>query len=179
MSAARFAEIAMLLAQETSIQTLCELVVGLAVEMTACQHARIDSVGTCQKIETVAQRDDERVQSAAELCLRLNSGERQLGTLTLYTDQATGFASATRQRAVILAQHVSVALAALHEEEHLRVSISTRTVIGQAQGILMERYGISDDKAFAVLRRYSQVTNVKLLTVAENVIATRGLPESR
>ena len=40
----------------------------------------------------------------------------------------------------------------------------------------MERYGLDDDRAFAVLARYSQHTNTKLRTVALRLIETRTLP---
>ena len=39
----------------------------------------------------------------------------------------------------------------------------------------MERFSIDADRAFAVLRRYSQDNNIKLHTVAERLIATRKL----
>jgi AmiR/NasT family two-component response regulator len=43
-------------------------------------------------------------------------------------------------------------------------------------GILMERYHLDSDQAFAVLRRYSQTTNTKLRLVAQELIDTRTLP---
>jgi hypothetical protein len=49
-------------------------------------------------------------------------------------------------------------------------------MIVQAMGILMERYRIDDDRAFAILRRYSQDTNTKLGDVAQLLIDTRKLP---
>jgi AmiR/NasT family two-component response regulator len=49
-------------------------------------------------------------------------------------------------------------------------------VIGQAEGILMERFKISADQAFAVLRRVSQDRNLKLNKVAEEVVSTRKTP---
>jgi hypothetical protein len=49
-------------------------------------------------------------------------------------------------------------------------------MIVQAMGILMERYQIDDDRAFAILRRYSQDTNTKLGDVAQLLIDTRKLP---
>lgn len=120
-----------------------------------------------------------RIGFVSVLCLRLSSGEAALGALTLYSARVDGFGSAAGAQAAILAAHASLALAALQAQDGLRISVSTRTLIGQAEGILMERYGIDDDKAFAVLRRYSQDSNVKLLDVAANIVATRRLPESR
>jgi hypothetical protein len=53
---------------------------------------------------------------------------------------------------------------------------SYRILIGQAQGLLMERFAIDADQAFAVLRRYSQDNNVKLRIVADELVTTRRLP---
>ncbi len=44
-------------------------------------------------------------------------------------------------------------------------------------GILMERYNLDGDQAFAILRRYSQDTNTKLRAVALQLIETRKLPD--
>ena len=46
-------------------------------------------------------------------------------------------------------------------------------------GILMERYNLNEDQAFAVLRRYSQDTNTKLHVIAQQLIDTRILPGER
>ncbi|HWD02036.1 MAG TPA: ANTAR domain-containing protein [Amycolatopsis sp.] len=51
----------------------------------------------------------------------------------------------------------------------LRQAISTRDLIGQAKGILMQRQGA--DEAFAVLQRTSQDLNVKLVDLARTVTA--------
>ena len=51
-------------------------------------------------------------------------------------------------------------------------ALKTREVIGQAQGILMERERITADQAFDVLRRASQRMNVKLRDVASHLVET-------
>lgn len=56
--------------------------------------------------------------------------------------------------------------------------MDSRHLIGQAQGILMERYGVDVAGAFAVLRRYSQDNNVKLPAVAERIVSTREIPDT-
>ena len=47
--------------------------------------------------------------------------------------------------------------------------MESRNVIGQAQGILMQRHGLTADAAFALLRRQSQQTNVKLVVLARQI----------
>ncbi len=76
----------------------------------------------------------------------------------------------------IFGQHASVALATARREAGLRQAIDARHLIGQAQGILMERFDLTADQSFAVLRRYSQENNVKLRSVAAEIIETRQLP---
>ena len=62
------------------------------------------------------------------------------------------------------------------ELAHLRIAMRSRAVIEQAKGVLMERYKISDERAFAVLTRTSQQSNVKLREVADQLVRTGSLP---
>jgi ribosomal protein S13 len=52
--------------------------------------------------------------------------------------------------------------------DHLRAALLNRDVIGQAKGIIMERYNIDADAAFSTLKRISQAQNMKLHEVARN-----------
>jgi AmiR/NasT family two-component response regulator len=72
-----------------------------------------------------------------------------------------------------------VAMSRVQESDHLWQAIDARKLIGQAQGILMERYDLDDERAFEVLRRYSQNSNLKLRDVAQMVVDTRELPEQQ
>jgi len=54
--------------------------------------------------------------------------------------------------------------------------VGTRTVIGQAEGILMERLGIDAAAAFAHLRRAAEHGDVKVAQVAIDLVRTRELP---
>lgn len=79
--------------------------------------------------------------------------------------------------ATLLARRSSLVLAAVNRAEQLESAMDARTVIGQAQGILMERYDLDADRAFSVLRRYSQHANTKLRVIAEQVVRERSLPD--
>lgn len=78
--------------------------------------------------------------------------------------------------ATYLAAHVAIAVADSQTEEHLRLAAVNRTIIGQAQGILMERFAIDAHRAFDVLRRVSQHSNIRLLEVATTIVDTRQVP---
>jgi len=64
------------------------------------------------------------------------------------------------------------------EVEHLERALASRDVIGQAKGILMERFKITADEAFEMLLTASQHANRKLSTLAEELAATGVWPPS-
>ena len=76
----------------------------------------------------------------------------------------------------IFARRAALALAQAWREDSLYVALDTRKLIGQAQGILMERYDLDEAKAFEVIRRYSQSHNMRLRDVAAYLKATQELP---
>ena len=64
------------------------------------------------------------------------------------------------------------------EIEQLHVALEHRSVIGQAQGILVEQLDIDVETAFEYLKRVSSCSNTKLVDVAEAIVQTRTLPDN-
>jgi ANTAR domain len=107
------------------------------------------------------------------------------GALNIYSRRRDGLDDVSRDTAFILATYASLALAAAYtsteadraltkahtEGVNLRKALDTRTVIGQATGILMARRRLTADQAFEVLSRASQDHNVKLADLAQ-ILAT-------
>lgn len=111
------------------------------------------------------------------LTARMATGSTEVGTLNLFHSEPDAFDHDDEAVAAILARHAAVALATARRDENLWLAIDARKLIGQAQGILMERFDLSPDKAFAVLLRYSQDKNLKLRDVAQLLVSGRGLPD--
>ena len=86
-------------------------------------------------------------------------------SLSPYADVAEAFA-----------HHASLALGAVMERDNLNRAVAARHRVGLAQGILMTRRQLTADQAFALLKRESQNTHVKLRTIAQMVIQTGDLP---
>jgi GAF domain-containing protein len=106
-----------------------------------------------------------------------------LGTFTLYSATPAAFSDEDQEFCSILAAYLAVAVAMAHRREEvdhreaaLHRGLSTRDVIGQAKGILMERQRLSAGDAFDLLRRASQRLNRKLVDVAEHLTETGELP---
>lgn len=99
-----------------------------------------------------------------------------MGALDIYADQPHAFDDEAENVGLLLGSHAAIALSAGRTEANLRAAVGTRDVIGQAKGILMERYRIRGDQAFDLLVVSSQNTNRKLRDVADALIATGELP---
>lgn len=57
-------------------------------------------------------------------------------------------------------------------------AVENRDMIGQAKGILMERYRISSNEAFALLVSASNGSNTKLGRVASTLVTSGQLPDA-
>jgi GAF domain-containing protein len=112
---------------------------------------------------------------ASVLDVPMNVSHRIVGILGLYSSRTDAFDTDDEAVAQILARHAAVALATARHEEALTKAVDARKLVGQAMGILMERYHLDSDQAFAVLRRHSQTTNTKLRLIAQELIDTRTL----
>jgi GAF domain-containing protein len=112
------------------------------------------------------------------LCFRpLTDDDDVVGGLNLYSYNPDAFDDEDVEDGSLLAAQASVAIASAQEIAQLRTAVDGRTLIGQAQGILMERFGLGPAQAFAVLARVSQARNVKVSQVAADLVETRLLPE--
>lgn len=110
------------------------------------------------------------------LVVQLFAHGDDMGALNLLSTQVGAFGADSEQVALLLASHAAVAMSGAQRREQLEHGLDTRDLIGQAKGILMERYGLTGDAAFAVLVRYSQRSNRKLRHVAEDLVAGGNLP---
>ncbi|MCC6494872.1 MAG: GAF and ANTAR domain-containing protein [Propionibacteriaceae bacterium] len=106
------------------------------------------------------------------LSLLLYTHGDSYGALNLYAERPGAYCSDDLVVAQSLAAHLAVALAGGREIDHRAVAMVNRTVIGQAEGILMERFKITADQAFELLRDSSVKTNNRLIQVAEELTRT-------
>jgi GAF domain-containing protein len=109
------------------------------------------------------------------LCYPLCVNDRLLGTLSLYADRPAAFGVQDERIAIVCAALAAVALAEAHRAEQLHNALASRDTIGQAKGILMERFKLTSDQAFATLADVSQRRNRKLTTVARHLVETGEL----
>jgi GAF domain-containing protein len=107
----------------------------------------------------------------SQLGLQLGLDGETLGGLNMYSTSADRLDDDILHMAELFAVHAALAMGRARTEEQLRNGMSSRTTIGQALGLLMERYQIDRDASFAFLSRASSVNNIKLRDVAAEVVA--------
>jgi GAF domain-containing protein len=138
--------------------------------------------------QTIVRSDDLRSESRwpryapaavqlgvlSGLSFKLYTADRTAGALNLFGFQADVWDTDAETTGTVLAAHAAAAILAKSQDEQMQVALSTRDRIGQAKGIIMERYGVDDVRAFDMMRRLSQESQMKLAEVAQRVIETRG-----
>jgi GAF domain-containing protein len=108
------------------------------------------------------------------LSFKLYTADRTAGALNLFGYEPRLWDTEAETIGMVLAAHAAAAILASREGDQLQSALSTRDRIGQAKGIIMERFKIDDVQAFGMLRQLSQDTNTKLIDVARRVIDTRN-----
>ena len=114
--------------------------------------------------------------AASMLSLQLYVAGDNLGALNLYSRTAGAFDDESEQVGLLFASHAAVAYAGVRKEAQLAKAVVSRDLIGQAKGILMERYKISPERAFLVLTRASQNNNRKLYDIAAELARHGTVP---
>lgn len=99
-----------------------------------------------------------------------------LGALNVYSRQAKAFDCESKHTGLLLAAHAAVAFADAQKTAQWRNAAQSRDLIGQAMGILMERYKVTAHQAFLLLVKTSSTGNIKLIDVANYLASTGALP---
>ena len=99
-----------------------------------------------------------------------------VGALNLYADRPQAWDAGQRALAASLAGQVAVAAADARLLDARTAAMLARSGVGQAQGMVMERFGLTAEQAFDYLQGLSRDTGVGLLHVAEHLVETRDLP---
>jgi GAF domain-containing protein len=118
----------------------------------------------------------ERTPIRSIMAFQLFIAGETMGALNVYAEQPHAFGQASRDIGLIFAAHSSVAWNSARRDEQFARALASRDTIGQAKGMIMERYGVDAVQAFEVLRKLSQDSNVPLVQVATELVAKAQSP---
>lgn len=122
------------------------------------------------------QRWQQFVPQAAALGVRAQLGiglrfeERTVGGLNLYSTDADELTADVVRLGELFALPASLAIGFVQQREQLGAALSSRTVIGQAVGLIMAKFAMDSDTALVYLRRLSSHSNTKVRVVATNLV---------
>jgi AmiR/NasT family two-component response regulator len=95
-----------------------------------------------------------------------------MGALNFYSRRAGVFDAAAVEDGMVVATHVALAWNLARRDQQFHSALATRDIIGQAKGMLMERFKIDAVQAFEVLKRLSQNSNTPLVDIADDIVRT-------
>lgn len=101
---------------------------------------------------------------------QLYSNADDLGALVFYSEQPRAFDAAAVEIGEALAAHAAIAMLSARDNEQFRTGLASRDIIGQAKGMIMERYDLDAVQAFELLAKLSQQQNLPLHRVANDLI---------
>ncbi|GAA4394978.1 GAF and ANTAR domain-containing protein [Tsukamurella soli] len=104
------------------------------------------------------------------LSFRLFTFDRRVAALNLFADTVDAFAGDAETVGGMLATHAATALIANDRQLQFRSALASRDIIGQAKGMLMERFDVDAVRAFELLAKLSSERNTPLVGIAEMVV---------
>lgn len=138
------------------------------------QTVRVSDMHTEQRWPLFAARA-AAAGAGGMLSLQLYVEGENLGAMNLYSRRAGVLNDESEHVGRLFAAHAGVAYAAARKEADLDQALQTRELIGQAQGILIERHKMTGQQAFALLVAASQRRNVKVRDLAEELVRSGAL----
>ncbi|MCV7098990.1 GAF and ANTAR domain-containing protein [Mycobacterium palustre] len=93
-----------------------------------------------------------------------------MAALSFYADAPRAFGDESLELGGIFATHVALAWSVMRRQDQFSSALATRDTIGQAKGVVMERFNLDADEAFELLTRLSQQSNIKVIDIARALI---------
>jgi GAF domain-containing protein len=134
---------------------------------------RVDDLNTDERWPEYRASALELTPIRSILAFQVFAGDHASGALNFFAEQPRAFTDDAVELGLIFATHTAIAWGMLRRDEQFRSALSSRDDIGQAKGMLMERFDIDAVRAFELLKRLSQDTNTPLHQIAKRVTTTR------
>jgi transcriptional regulator with GAF, ATPase, and Fis domain len=103
------------------------------------------------------------------MSFQLFAEHHSAGALNFYAEQQNAFDDDAAELGLILATHTALAWNIVRRDEAFRRALASRDIIGQAKGMIMERFDVDAGQAFELLKRLSQSSNTPLAVVARRL----------
>jgi GAF domain-containing protein len=112
----------------------------------------------------------------AMMSFQLYTHDNRKGALNLFALQPNAFTAKDQAVGAMLATHAATALIAHDREQQFQAALASRDTIGQAKGMIMERFAVEATRAFDLLKKLSQDSNTPLIDIAAGLVARGPQP---
>lgn len=124
-----------------------------------------------------APRVHDELKVGSMMSVLVYTRTQSYGALSMYAYRGERFDCDDVALAQTLAVQLAMVVASSREIDQLETALHSRTIIGQATGLIMGRFDVDASQAFDYLRRVSSHSNRKLVDVASTIVCTGRLPE--
>ncbi|UMB70649.1 GAF and ANTAR domain-containing protein [Mycobacterium paraterrae] len=151
------------------IQAQC----GAGPCLSAATHedvVRIDDVEHDQRWPDYSRAVTDRTPVRSVLSIALGGDSKRRYALNVYAEKPNAFDVGMTESALRYASYVSIAWTLARRDEQFHEALKSRDIIGQAKGMIMERFEVDATQAFHLLKRLSQSSNTPLARIAAEVV---------
>ena len=117
-----------------------------------------------------AVRNQSPVRSSVSF--QLFTHAEGMGALNLYAQRPHAITADAVEAGYALAAHAALVFDAARRQEQFDSALASRDIIGQAKGMIMERFGVNATQAFGLLTRLSQDSNTSVAKISRELIET-------
>jgi GAF domain-containing protein len=104
------------------------------------------------------------------LSYELFADHGSMAALNFYADRPRAFTDESVELGNVFATHIALAWSMMRRQDQFRSALASRDIIGQAKGVVMERFNLDAVEAFELLSRLSQQSNTRLADIAKSLI---------
>jgi GAF domain-containing protein len=133
---------------------------------------RIDDVTEEQRWQSYCRDIAEGSPIRSVMSFRLFHDRHSTGLLSFYSERPHAFDGESVEVGLIMATHTALAWNMLRRDQQFRSALASRDLIGQAKGMIMERFHIDAVQAFELLSRLSQNSNTAVAEIARHLVET-------
>jgi GAF domain-containing protein len=130
----------------------------------------VDDLNVDQRWPLYRQHALEETPIRSIVSYELYDDGESMAALNFYAEHPHAFTDESRELGGVFATHVALAWSMMRRQDQFRSALASRDIIGQAKGVVMERFNLDAVEAFDLLTRLSQQSNTKLIEIARSLI---------
>ena len=110
------------------------------------------------------------------MSFQLFTAHQTMGALNVYSEVPNAFDLEAEEIGIVFATHAALVWDSVRREREFRSALASRDIIGQAKGVVMERFQVDAVQAFELLKKLSQESNSAVTEIARRVTKLDGAP---